>query len=230
MPELIGTLGERSLHAVLKRFLQPDENCHEVRLGRYVADILDETGVTEIQTRQFFRMKKKLAAFLPEHAVTVVYPVSRCKWISWLDPDTGETGGRRRSPKTGRKYEIFRELYSLREYLTHPNLRFMVIMVDVEEYRALDGWSRDRKRGAHRVERVPVGIGESYLLACLDDYMSFIPDELPEKFTARQFARASRLSEAVAQRGVNVLRHVGAIELCGKDGRAYLYRRVQDNA
>ena len=77
MPEIIGTLGERSLHAVLKRFLQPDENRHEVRVGRYVADIFDENGVTEIQTRQFYKMKRKLAAFLPEHAVTVVYPVSR---------------------------------------------------------------------------------------------------------------------------------------------------------
>ena len=229
MPEIIGTLGERSLHAVLKRFLQPDENRHEVRVGRYVADIFDENGVTEIQTRQFYKMKRKLAAFLPEHAVTVVYPVSRQKWISWLDPSTGEAGGHRRSPKTGQKYEIFRELYSIKEYLTHPNLSFKVVMTDVEEYRVLDGWSRDKKRGAHRIERIPVGIGEVYDIACADDYLAFVPPELPEKFTAKQFARAARLSEAVAQRGVNVLRHVGAIELCGSEGRAYLYsRRLPD--
>lgn len=36
----IGTLGERSLHAVMKYWLDPDDSHHEIRLERCVADIL----------------------------------------------------------------------------------------------------------------------------------------------------------------------------------------------
>jgi len=226
MPDaIIGTLGERSLHAVLKRWIQPDETRHEVKVGRFVADIMDENGITEIQTRQFFKMRRKLEAFLQEHTVTVVYPVARNKWIIWMDPDTGSMGKKRRSPKVGKKYEIFRELYAVKDFLTNPNLRFKVVMADIEEYRVLDGWSYDRKKGAHRIERIPVAIGESYDIARLDDYASFIPEELPESFRVKDFAKAARISEAAAQRALNVLRHVGAAELAGKAGRAYLYRR-----
>ena len=35
----IGTLGEKTLHAVIKHYLEPDERCHEIRVGGYIADI-----------------------------------------------------------------------------------------------------------------------------------------------------------------------------------------------
>jgi len=227
MADVIGTLKERSLHAVLKRYIQPDEGRHEVRVGRYVADIFDDNGITEIQTRQFYKMSKKLEFFLAEYRVTVVYPVSRTKWISWMDPETGETGKKRKSPKTGKKYEVFRELYAIKPLLTQPNLTVKVIMVDVEEYRLQDGWGRDGKRGSHRMERIPVALGEEYAITCRQDYRSFVPETLPEQFTVSEFAKAATVSPAVAQKGLNVLKHMEAVEVCGKKGRAYLYQRTE---
>ena len=35
----IGTLGEKTLHALLKNYLEPDETKQEIRLGTYYADI-----------------------------------------------------------------------------------------------------------------------------------------------------------------------------------------------
>ena len=35
----IGTLKEKTLHAVLKEYLEPDKGCQEIRVDRYVADI-----------------------------------------------------------------------------------------------------------------------------------------------------------------------------------------------
>ena len=32
----IGTLGEKTLHAVLKSYYEPDADCHEVPIGGYV--------------------------------------------------------------------------------------------------------------------------------------------------------------------------------------------------
>ena len=38
----VGTLGEKTLHAVLKRMIEPNMARHEVKLGRYTADVLNE--------------------------------------------------------------------------------------------------------------------------------------------------------------------------------------------
>ena len=43
----IGILNERTLHAALKRYYEPDTSCHEVRYKGYVADVLNAQGVIE---------------------------------------------------------------------------------------------------------------------------------------------------------------------------------------
>lgn len=84
----IGSVSEGSLHHFLKFYFEPDADLHEVGVGRYFADIRNEDGILEIQTRALYRLKPKLDAFLPLDAVTVVYPVAAVKRLSWLDPDT----------------------------------------------------------------------------------------------------------------------------------------------
>ncbi len=67
----IGTLGEKSVHAVLKAAYEPHPENHEIPIGGYIADIVGEGGVIEIQTRALWRLKEKLAAFLQFCPVTV---------------------------------------------------------------------------------------------------------------------------------------------------------------
>ena len=55
----IGRLNEGSLHKTLKLYFEPDITRHEIKIGRFVADILNEDGIIEIQTRAFRNMKKK---------------------------------------------------------------------------------------------------------------------------------------------------------------------------
>ena len=95
----IGSVSEGSLHHFLKFYFEPDADFHEVGVGRYFADIRNEDGIIEIQTRALYRLKPKLDAFLPLDAVTVVYPIAAVKRLSWLDPKTGEKSAPRRSPK-----------------------------------------------------------------------------------------------------------------------------------
>jgi hypothetical protein len=139
----IGTLGEKTLHTALKRYIEPDCTWHEVRIGPYVADIMTDSGVTEIQTRGFSNMRKKLEYLLARCKVTVVYPVPHEKWVSWIDPETGEVSAKHKSPKTGTPSEIFRELVHIKYLLKEPNLTLRVLLVDMEETRFLNGWSRD---------------------------------------------------------------------------------------
>ena len=59
----IGTYKERTLHAALKRYLEPDPACHERRYKGFIADSLHDGGVIEIQTRQFGKCAKNWMPF-----------------------------------------------------------------------------------------------------------------------------------------------------------------------
>ena len=225
----IGMQKEKTLHAVLKAYEDPDEDHHEIPIESFIADIYcEKTGtITEIQTANFGYLREKLDAFLPLYHVTVVYPIPASKWITWIDPETGELEKRSRSPKKGSFYSAFRELYRISSYLDHPNLSIKLILLDMEEYRLRDGWSRDGKRGSHRYDRVPTRIVGETLITEPRDYMQFIPYELEEPFTAKE------LAESCGQKGKSfstealILRKMGVIEQVGKRGRSYLYRVAQ---
>ena len=60
----IGTLSEKTVHAVLKNYYAPDTDMHEIPIENFVADIFTGTEIIEIQTRSFQVMRRKLDAFL----------------------------------------------------------------------------------------------------------------------------------------------------------------------
>ena len=104
----IGLLAEKRLHGVLKRWVWDDESCHEQnvpqrdgKITRFVADVLTPFGeIFEIQTADLYPMRQKLAFYMEQtdFKVTVVHPLIGRKFISWMDPATGEVTTRRRSP------------------------------------------------------------------------------------------------------------------------------------
>lgn len=228
----IGTLGEKTLHAVLKRYYAPDPALHETACGPYVADIVEGGRIIEIQTRQFDRLRRKLAYYLEstDKTITVVYPVAALKWLSWVDPATGNTTGRRRSPRQGRPQDILWELYRIKPLLSSARLRFEILLLEMEEYRLLNGWSHDRKRGSSRSNRWPRALLGSLPVGGEAGYGALVPEELRGSlretgpvFTSADFARACRLTHSTAQTGLNVLTSTGAVHRVGKRGNAFLY-------
>ena len=230
----IGTLGEKTVHAVLKRYFAPDVSCHEQRCGGFVADILfrhpesEQLDIFEIQTRGFDRLRRKLDAFLEEGTVTVVYPAVRTKWISWIDPETGEALKKRKSPRKGQGADVFPELYKIKSQLLHPNFRLHIVLLDIVEYRNLNGWSADRKKGSTRFDGIPTELAAEIVLEKPADYLQLLPPELPEVFSARDLSRLGKLRLTPARTTLNILHHMGVVERVGKDGRAYLYRVVNE--
>lgn len=224
----IGTLGEKTLHAVLKQYYLTEQAEAEVRFASFVADIVAPEGIIEIQTRGFDRLRRKLDAFLPECPVSIVYPLPHTKWLCWIDPETGLVSKRRKSPKTGVPQDAFFELYKIKRHLSHPNLTLRILLLDVEEYRLLNGWSHDRKRGSSRHERIPIGLVDELVLARLEDYRALIPATLEEPFRSEDFRRAARIPLGRAQTGLNILHSLGAVQRIGKQGNAFLYTRAVD--
>lgn len=219
----IGTLSEKTVHAILKNYYEPDEDRQEILIENYVADIYSKGEIIEIQTRQFNKMRDKLTAFLPLYPVTIVYPIPFQKWIVWVDEETGELSQRRKSPIKGNPYIAFPELYKIKMFLKDPNLRLRLVLMDIEEYKLLNGWSRDRKRGASRYDRIPVELVQEIEIDCPQDYMQFIPYELEEEFTSKEFAKAAHIPVSLAQTVLNILYHVGTVTRTGKRGNQYLY-------
>lgn len=220
----IGTLREKTIHSVLKYYYAPDSSYHEIKIGPYVADICVDGEIFEVQTRNFNKMREKLNYFLQEHDVTIIYPVAHTKWLSWLDMETGELSPKRKSPKTGTFYQIIPELYKIKMFISNPKLHFIISLIDVEETRYLNGWSRDKKRGSSRMDGIPVGIFDEIRIDNFSDYLLFLPDTLPERFTSKDLGKAAKIPQGSASTLLNVLLETKIIDRVGKTGNSYLYQ------
>lgn len=220
----IGTLSEKTLHAVLKRYYEPDEDYHEVPVEGMVADIYRDGKIIEIQTANFQKLRKKLERFLPEYKVTVVYPIPYEKYLIWIDEETGSLSKRRKSPVTGNYYRAFYELYKIKSYLTSGNLSFRFVLLNMDEFRLLNGWSRDRKKGSVRYDRIPTELVGELSVDRREDYVQFLPIELPDEFTVTDYAGVAKIPEDTARTGLHILNYLNVIEQIGKQGRKYLYR------
>nr|MBP3599298.1 hypothetical protein [Eubacterium sp.] len=218
----IGTLSEKTLHAVVKNYLEPNEDYHEVPLEGYVADIFRDGAVVEIQTANFNVLRRKLDKFLPLYPVTIVYPIPATKWVIWVDPETGEEVSRRKSPKKGSPYQAFKELYKIKQYLSHPNLRIRFLFIDLEETKILDGWSYDKKRGATKYDRVPKALVDEMYFERVEDYRMMIPAELSE-FTTKDYAKSAKIPLPHAQTAMNIFHYLKLVERIGKKGNSYVY-------
>ena len=222
----IGTYSEKNVHRILKLYFEPDARYHEVKCGKLVADISNENGIIEVQTRAFNNLTKKLDAFLPLGNVTVVYAYPALKWLCWLDPDTGEITKKRRSTKRYTPCDAFYELYKIKKYLHEENLHFCLLGLEMEEIRLLNGWSNDKKRGSTRYERNPVKVIEILEIHSAADYKKMLPNTLPPVFTLKDLSSHARLSQKASSLAFRCLKELGVIEKCGQEGRKYLYKIV----
>ena len=99
----------------------------------------------------------------------------------------------------------------------------------MEEYRLLNGWSRDRKKGAGRYDRIPVSLTREVRFDRIEDYGRLIPADLPEPFTSAEFAKAVSIPKKESGRVLHILNYLQVIERYGKKGRLYLYiRKIQN--
>ena len=222
----IGILSEKTLHSVIKRFIEPNEALQEVKVGNHYADIKNDDGIFEVQTRSFNKLRAKLASYLETETVTIVYPIPAVKRLIWIDALTGELTTPRKSPKRGSYFDAFPELYKLDMLIANESLRVLLLLVDMDEYRYLNGWSADGKKGSTRHERFPLALADSLLLVTKEDYEGLLPSDLCSPFTSKEFASAARIRTRIAQTVLTVLSKRGAVQCVGKSGRLNLYMKA----
>lgn len=222
----IGTLGEKRLHALIKRYLEPRADCREVKLGRVVADICNESGVTEVQTGSYTALARKLPRLLAQYPVTVVCPVAAQKQLVWIDPATGELTAPRKSPKKGDFCDACYDLCRLGKLVAQPGLTVQILLIDLTEYRLQNGWGNGGKRGSARAERVPAALAGELVLRAPADWAALLPAGLPDPFTSTQLRQAMHRSPNLCAKLLSTLTAAGAISRCGKQKNSILYTKT----
>lgn len=112
-----------------------------------------------------------------------------------------------------------RASWSTLDCLPTDRLRFIFPVIEAEDYRLLNGWSRDRKRGSTRYTRIPLALLGEETLAVRADYAALLPSDLPDPFTAHDFASAANLASRPSYAVIKVLCAVGAARVWGEDGK-----------
>ena len=94
----------------------------------------------------------------------------------------------------------------------------------MDEYRLLNGWSRNKKRGSTRYDRMPLSLYDEIRVERTEDFMQFVPIDLAEPFTITDFAKAAGIRRELAADAVPILMYLEILRRDGKRGREYLYR------
>ena len=222
----IGTLGERSLHAALKEWYARPGDQLEAAVEGFVIDIVRGDLLIEIQTANFSALRRKLTALTEGHAVRLVHPIAREKWIVRLDAG-GRPVGRRRSPRRGRVEDLFNELVHLPTLITRPTFSLEILLIQAEQVLQDDGQGSWRRRGWSVVDHRLLNVVDQALFESPEDLLALLPPALPRPFTNRDLAEALGVRLRLAQKMTYCLRKMGTIDIIGKQGNALLHQPRQ---
>ncbi len=226
----IGTLSEKLVHRALKFYIEPDESKHEVLVLGSVADVMNEDGIFEIQTRSFEKIVPKLEKLLKEYKVTVIYPLVASLYINYIDRENGEVTARKKSPKHDTINRAACELYKLAELLPHENLKIRLIFLHIEDFRRKADKKAWQKLSESLIKRIPSAVERETELALPRDYKIFLPEGLGEEFTAKELSALIKLDSRRTHNTLTLLLKLGIIERCGSLARAFVYRKTGDRS
>ena len=244
----IGRLAEKQMHAAIKRFICSDTSCHEIKIDgsagcierhasakddsekakkkerKFVADVLENGTIYEIQTGSFAPLREKIRWILDNtsYNIVLIHPIAEVKWISTISRD-GRIGPRKKSPKKESLRDIAGELYFISEFLSSPRFSLVILTLEAEQYKKNTAAEGKRPR-YKKYELIPISLLRAHIFRSLDDYRTFIPDDLPEVFTVKEFSARSKIVGLDAYSIVKTLTSLGFFEPAGKIGRAAAYK------
>lgn len=229
-PPRIGTLREKTMHKILKYYVEPDNSFHEVKVKNYIADIKKGNDIIEIQTQNYRSAIPKYREYLSEESqtLTVVYPLAAVRNLGWIEKDTGRTSKLTRSPKYNEIYEFYNEIYWIKDFINNERFRLKIILLEVTEIKYRDGWGKHKKNNATKIDRIPVSVIGEVDFNKKEDYIKFIPPALVEQgdFLSSELAKCSSKKGLAISSFLNTAREIGLITRIGKKGNAFIYKII----
>lgn len=223
----IGTYGEKSVHLALKMFFEEDAAKREVPVGRYIADIKNDTGIHEIQTSGFGSMKRKLEAYLSQYEVELIFPVVEKKRVIWLSPETGEVVKEYDSPRHVIPAEIFKELLFIADHAFSDRLSYTLVSLAIDEVSLLDGYGKDKKRRSTKVDKIPKELLDIKRYRTVSEMAELFPYCNGEIFTAEKLRKYLHAPGRNGWAALRFMELAGLCEKCGKDGNRILYKFIK---
>ncbi len=222
----VGTQNEKLIHAVLKNYYAPFAEDQEIRIGKFFADAVNEDGIFEIQTRKLYALREKLAAFTGAARVTVVHPVEAMTRNVYINSDTGELLQESPFRRVNSRQKIYKELYSIREFLTNPRITIILARLKTERRVSYPGGSVPdmRSRSVRRkadIAKIPLELLEETVLRLPEGLRIYLPEGLPERFTKKEFCEIAK--EPASSMRLEVLRAAGIIKKAGTIGKRFVY-------
>ena len=115
--------------------------------------------------------------------------------------------------------------FELREIQKKLGITFIFVTHDQEEALAMSDEIFVLNEGKIQQSGSPVDIYDEVRIDTVSDYLTFLPDTLPNQFTSKDFGKAAKITQQRAGTLLNVLLETGVVEKIGKEGRSYLYQR-----
>lgn len=218
----IGTLNEHSLHADLIAQLTQDGDLVEAEVEGYVADILRNQFIIEVQTRQLASLKKKIAAFSKNYQVEIIHPITEIKWIVRKNKE-GEIINRRKSPKRGRVEDIFTELVRAWNLIDSQKVKLTLLFIEAEEVWLDDGRGSWRRKYWSISERHLLKINRKLSFQDPGEFVRLLPPTLEQPFTNKQLASQLGIQSSLAGKITYALRKMDVIKFVSKTGNEYQF-------
>jgi hypothetical protein len=221
---MIGTERESSLHRALKFRYSGDGGETETLAGDFVCDARTRDGeLIEIQTGSFGPLKEKVKTLARTGKIRIIHPIIVRKEIELYDTE-GKLLRRRRSPRKGSCWDLFKALLYAPDLPLSKNLIVELALVDVLEKRVDDSKGSWRRKGASISDRSLSAWHERIILAKPRDYGRFIPFTKKERFTVRSLSEKTGIDTSLARKCLYVLTKMGLVERVGKERNSLVYK------
>ncbi|MBU3181278.1 hypothetical protein [Clostridium psychrophilum] len=211
----INVKNEKSLHSSIKQWYVTAGDRFEVKIDKYVIDLVREDSLIEIQTKNFSAIGNKLRDLVKYNKVMLVHPIAVEKYIVTTEC-TNQVISRRKSPKKGKLVDLFDELIRIPDLIVEDNFILEILMIKEEEIRCKDGKGSWRRKGISIKDRKLLEVVEKVTFKKEKDFLIFLPNELQENFTNKDLAKALKVTVFKARKITYCLKKMKIIKEVGK--------------
>ncbi len=222
----IGEYQEKSIHYILKNYFEPDLSSQEVKIGNFIADIYNEEGIIEIQTRNFYKLKEKLQFFLSEgYQVTIVYPIIVNKMIITMKNEDNDALFRK-SPSHKTAFSALSEVYTIREFLKFDNLHFHFVYLDALDVKERVNKKKIFDKDKKSIDKIPLKIIKEEDYSSYLDFKKIIED-IDYRFSAKELKKIKKCALKELRISLSLLKQLNLVKVVEKRGREYIYEVVK---
>lgn len=215
---------EKSLHSSIKQWYAIPGDRLEVKVDKYIIDLVREDSLIEIQTKNFSAIGRKLRDLIIYNKVRLVHPIAIEKYIVTIDGDD-KVISKRKSPKKGKLVDLFDELIRIPDLIAKENFILEILMTKEEEIRCNDGKGSWRRKGISIIDRKLVEVVEKVVFKEKDDFLIFLPTGIIERFTNKNLAEQLKITIFKARKITYCLRKMEIIKQIDKCRNELIFGR-----